>query len=425
MTGVGAEGARDRAQRLLALSGALAAAASVDAVAAVAVDAACEALGADSCGLYLVGDDGALRLTASRGFPAEVASDFAAIPADAPVPAAEVARGRDVLVLASPDEMRARYPALADVWEGMETRALVVVPLVVGDRSIGTLGLGFTRARTPAADELAHATAVAQQTAQALERVRLLDAERAARLEAEAANRAKLDFLAVMSHELRTPLNAIIGYEALIADGVSGPVNDVQRRQLGRIRASARHLLLLVDEMLLLSRLETATEVVRPEWVDVGAVVDEVATLIEPSVGMRGLRLHVEPPAAPIRAHADPTKLRQILLNLVSNAAKFTPQGAVSVRAWDGDGADGRDVCVAVRDTGVGIAPEHHEQIFEPFWQVEQRHTRAVGGTGLGLAVSRRLARLMGGDVTVDSAPGAGSTFVLRLPADGAPDRTL
>ncbi len=237
--------------------------------------------------------------------------------------------------------------------------------------------------------------------------------EAAARAEAEQASRAKSDFLAVMSHELRTPLNAIIGYESLLADGITGPVNAAQRQQLGRIKSSATHLVGLIDEILTLARVEAGHERVRPERVDVAHALEDAAAMATPQAAARGIGFAVGVLAEPASLETDASKLRQVLLNLLSNAIKFTERGEVTLWAEVDAGA----VRFLVRDTGVGIAPEHLERVFEEFWQVEQPTTRRATGTGLGLAVSRRLARLLGGDLTVQSERGVGSVFVLELPS--------
>ena len=239
------------------------------------------------------------------------------------------------------------------------------------------------------------------------------DAERA-RLEAEAASRAKSDFVATMSHELRTPLNAIIGYTNLLADGIPEPVTEAQRMQLARVNASARHLLELIDEVLTLSRLEAGRETVSMREVAVADVLDQAAVMIEPMARGRKLRFEVIRPSPSLTIETDAGKLRQILLNLLTNAVKFTDEGSVILSAGeDGDGS----VVFQVKDSGIGIAPEHQTRIFESFWQVQQSTTRRVGGAGLGLNVAQQLTRVLGGDVTVESALGEGSTFTVRLPS--------
>jgi signal transduction histidine kinase len=237
------------------------------------------------------------------------------------------------------------------------------------------------------------------------------EAERA-RIAAEAASRAKSDFVATMSHELRTPLNAIIGYVSLLAEGIPDSVTERQRGQLARVDASAHHLLELIDEVLTLSRLEAGREVVTPRPVILAEALDEAAAMVEPMVAARQLRMEVRPPDPSLTIETDVSKLRQILLNLLTNAIKFTDEGGVTLSAT----GDGDVACIRVADTGIGIAPENQARIFESFWQVQQTKTRRVGGAGLGLNVARHLARLLGGDVTVESVLGEGSTFTVRLP---------
>jgi signal transduction histidine kinase len=260
--------------------------------------------------------------------------------------------------------------------------------------------------------------ALARQAGAALERADLYQSAEAARAEAEAASKTKSDFLATMSHELRTPLNAVLGYAGLLADGVTGPVTDDQRRQLGRIDASARHLLALIEEVLGFAKLEARREPVRVATVDVAALTREAAELVRPAAEIQGLALHVDLAEAAIPLQADAKKLRQILLNLLGNAVRYTERGEVRVSLRRVDGRLRWDV----RDTGVGIAPEHQGRIFEAFYQVDQSLTRRREGTGLGLSVTRQLAELLGGEVAVESAAGAGSTFTVWLPARRAAD---
>ena len=241
-----------------------------------------------------------------------------------------------------------------------------------------------------------------------------LDKEAAARGEAERANRAKNDFLAVMSHELRTPLNAIIGYSALMRDGIPDPATKGQRHQLDRIGASAKHLLALIDEVLTLSRLELGEERITPTPISVTSLVEEVSGMMELEARRKGLDLTLHCPTTDVTIVTDAGKLRQALLNLVGNALKFTDHGSVSVLATTD--LEGEQILFKVEDTGLGIAPDHMAKVFDAFWQVDQAATRRAGGTGLGLHVTRRLIRLLGGDVVVESTLGVGSTFTIRLP---------
>ncbi len=243
---------------------------------------------------------------------------------------------------------------------------------------------------------------------------RQTEAAEASRTEAVAASQAKSDFLAVMSHELRTPLNAILGFSSLLMDDVSGPVTAAQRAQLTRIRAGGQHLLALIDEILTLSRLEAQREEVHAEPGDACAVAREAALLAEPMAQVKGLRLVSHFPETSCVVRTDLTKLRQIVLNLISNAIKFTHDGEVTLTVRGEPG----EIVLEVRDTGIGIAPDAMERIFEPFYQVEQSKSKRVAGTGLGLSVTRHLAQLLGGDIAVTSTVGTGSTFVVRLPCE-------
>ena len=242
----------------------------------------------------------------------------------------------------------------------------------------------------------------------------LLEKEAAARDEAERANRAKNDFLAVMSHELRTPLNAIMGYGALLREGIPDPVTSGQRHQLDRIGASARHLLALIDEVLTLSRLELGQERVTPAATSITTLVEDTVAMVEPDARRKGLALQIRTPEPDVTIVTDAGKLRQALLNLVGNAVKFTDSGDVVVRVSVDGG--GEQIVLEVEDSGLGIAPQHLAHVFDAFWQVDQAPTRVVGGSGLGLHVTRRLVRLLGGETTVRSVLGQGSCFTIRVP---------
>lgn len=234
----------------------------------------------------------------------------------------------------------------------------------------------------------------------------------AARAEAERANTSKTDFLAVMSHELRTPLTAIMGYEELLSDGITGPVTELQRQQLGRINASARHLLGLIDEILTFARVDVGRERVRWESMSINQTLTVAAGLVEPLAAAKKLKYIVELLDEDQVIQTDQTKFRQMLVNLLENAVKFTEKGEVrlscAVRA--------AMLELRIADTGVGIDAGNIEHVFDPFWQEEQSATRKAGGTGLGLSVTRKLARLLGGEVTVASRLGSGTTFLLKLP---------
>jgi PAS domain S-box-containing protein len=261
----------------------------------------------------------------------------------------------------------------------------------------------------PAAGERRGAIAFIQDVTERVARERDL---RAATERAEAANRSKSEFLATMSHELRTPIGAMTGYTDLILEGIYGPVTPEQSTHLERIKSVGRHLLNIVEEILLFARVEAGREELHLETVDAFAVARDAISIIEPIAHGKGLRVVCDIPAtAPVVT--DELKLRQILVNLLGNAVKFTPTGEIGFSARVSECPD--QILFAVRDTGVGIAPENLEAVFEPFTQIESGYSRTQSGTGLGLPVSRRLAQMLGGDLVVESAIGKGSTFTASI----------
>ena len=266
-------------------------------------------------------------------------------------------------------------------------------------------------------------------------------AERTAMLEQLAselsrANRAKGEFLANVSHELRTPLAAIVGFVEMLREGAYGELSARQVGPVERIETSANHLRELVDDILDLSKLAAARMEIHLEPLALRPFVLYVASEIEPLVAAKGLALSLSVGATLPRVRTDPTHLRQILINLMGNAIKYTPHGSVMVRGSLVDASQSRAersmlptrlpaahgvwVAIAVHDTGVGIAPPDQQRIFDEFEQVNAgpRGDSMRRGTGLGLAISRRLAQLLGGDITVESSLGNGATFVLWLPVD-------
>ena len=246
---------------------------------------------------------------------------------------------------------------------------------------------------------------------------------------AEEASRAKSEFLARMSHELRTPLNAILGYSELIEEEMRDRGDETAIGDVRRIRAAGKHLLQLINDILDISKIEAGKMLVHVEEFSVAALVDEVLAAVRPGIerNRNALRLELDPAAGMMRS--DSLKVRQCLLNLLSNAGKFTHNGAVTLsvkrqlvngRVW---------LLFAVSDTGIGISPEHVGQLFREFYQVDTSSTRRYEGTGLGLVITRRLCHMLGGEIRVFSKPGGGSTFTAELPAvhieAGAPEIAL
>jgi signal transduction histidine kinase len=290
----------------------------------------------------------------------------------------------------------------------------IVAPLSVDGRSSGILAFAYAAAHKWTETELALAASLSHQCAQALDRAQLYASERVARAAAEEANRAKSDFLSVMSHELRTPLNSVLGYADLLLMQVNGSLTETQKLHIARIQVSARHQLALVEEILGYARLEAGREHLRVAPVDVGRLLREVEEFMRPEAEQRGITLRVDLPLdEELKLITDPGKLRQIALNLTANALKFTREGgAVLGAGWDDDGW----LMLRVEDTGPGIPADLVDTIWQPFTQLDSSSTREIAGAGLGLAIVRRLVEFMGGQISVDTEVGRGSTFTVRLP---------
>jgi signal transduction histidine kinase len=256
-------------------------------------------------------------------------------------------------------------------------------------------------------------TGLRTATKEARERQHEAEAKRA---EAEEANRAKSEFLAVMTHELRTPLNAVIGYAEIIQEDLHAEGRKDLADDATRITASARHLLGLIDQILNLSSIDAGQEGLSPRDVDVRKLIEEAVAGVQDEARAGGNRISMRVSAAAERAYLDAGKLAVSLSALLSNAVKFTSSGLIAVSA-DCEEVDGCEMlAIAVSDTGVGIAPENLSRIFMPFTQIDSTSTRAKGGMGLGLSIAVRMAHTLGGDIVVTSELGAGSTFTLRVP---------
>jgi signal transduction histidine kinase len=365
-----------------------------------------------------------LHVVHAIGLPAEVTAALEQLPLGAPVPLAEVARNGQPLFLHSEKEMR-RYPDWAAAMIGAGARAAAIVPVWANGELRGVLGLTWSVPRIFDEDECAFVLTLGVMCAQAIMRAHLRAAERTAREEAEAARglaeeatKSKARLVATISHELRTPMNAVLGYTSLLGDEVYGPVTDVQKEHIGRVHETGKHLLGLVDDLLGLARVEAGEEVVRAEPVLLVNVVEESLVMVRPLAEKKGLRIRVEKPGEQVELYTDRRKLRQVLVNLLANAVKFTETGGVVLLLRvEGKEAEVR-VVFEVTDTGRGIPAGDWGNVFEPFWQADPTAKHSAGSTGLGLSVARELARLLGGEVSVTrSVVGEGSTFTVSLPA--------
>jgi signal transduction histidine kinase/CheY-like chemotaxis protein len=239
-----------------------------------------------------------------------------------------------------------------------------------------------------------------------------------AREAADMASEAKSAFLSTMSHELRTPLNAIIGYSEMLAEDAEAEAQPALAADLAKIRRAGKHLLSLINDLLDLSKIEAGRMALYLEGFDVAEMVGDVAASVQPLVTRNGNALQVACAAGVGTMRADLTKVRQILLNLTANASKFTERGHIGLAVSRSRTRTGEWLVFEVRDTGIGMTPAQLERLFQPFVQAEASTARTYGGTGLGLTIARRFCRLMGGTITVESEPGRGSCFRVRLPAE-------
>jgi signal transduction histidine kinase len=300
--------------------------------------------------------------------------------------------------------------------------SLLTVPLVARKRLLGAITfVSAQRDRSYTPEEVQLAEDIAARGALALDNAQVYDLALVLQRSAEMANRAKTAFLGAMSHELRTPLNAIGGYIDLLDMGLRGPVTDRQHADFARVRTNQQHLALLITEILTFVRVGSGRVAYAVGDINACDAIRHAIDLIEPLFGQKGLVFDgiasdgiAGEPA--IIARGDPERVTQILVNLLSNSIKFTPKGGhISAEC----GGSGDSVTLRVSDTGIGIAAEKHDAIFEPFLQLRESLSDRESGVGLGLAISRDLARAMGGDLTVESALGKGASFTLTLPRGG------
>jgi signal transduction histidine kinase len=311
-------------------------------------------------------------------------------------------------------DIRADPSATLDVIVRAGFRALLLVPLLGTDRIVGAL---VVRRKQPG--EFSKSTiellqTFAAQSVLAIQNARLFDEIQDKSRQLAEASQHKSQFLANMSHELRTPLNAIIGVTEMLREDAEAAKQDLE--PLDRVLGAGRHLLALINDILDLSKIEAGRMELQLESFALAPLIADVAKTIEPLAAKNGNQVAVHCDAASGTLHADQMRLRQAMLNLMSNANKFTERGTITVDARPGQ-ESGRDwVTIAVADTGIGMTPEQVGKLFQEFSQADASTTRKYGGTGLGLSISKRFCQMMGGDITVESEPGRGSTFTIRVP---------
>jgi signal transduction histidine kinase/ActR/RegA family two-component response regulator len=409
-------------ERMQSITAELARAPGTRDIAAIVVEKTAGAIGAPYGGVWLARPGNRLELAYSTGYPEEATARFAELSAGSKMPLARAFAERASIWLESRAEYAARYPeAEAETHDGrgaVET-AFASVPLFAGEEAIGVLSLSFRAARRFDAEERRFLETTAYQAAQALERARLFDAEREAReraaaahQEAEASSRLKDEFLATISHELRTPLTAMLGWSRMVRSGALAA--DRQGKAMESIERNTVALAGLVEDLLDVSRIISGKLRLDVQPVEPAAFVEGAIEAIRPTVEMKGVRLSVDLDRAASALRGDRARLQQVVWNLLSNAVKFTPRGgAIDV----GLRRDDSHVELTVKDTGQGIPPAFLPFVFDRFRQADASFSRAQGGLGLGLAISRHLVELHGGTIHAESGgPAAGSTFRVRLP---------
>jgi signal transduction histidine kinase/HAMP domain-containing protein len=332
---------------------------------------------------------------------------------------ARVCRGGEALAFSEdrPLPPALRLPPPYSALAGLRVRHFLVIPMIARGRPVGVLAADNRVSRAPIP---AHTTGLLQtfaaQAAVAVENARLFQEIQETGRQLEIASEHKSRFLANMSHELRTPMNAILGITEMLLEDSRELGRDDQVEPLGRVLRSGRHLLTLINDILDLSKVEAGKMELHPEVVDVATLVEDVMSTVGPLAEKNGNQVAMSGLHEVGTMWADPTRVRQALLNLASNACKFTERGLVRIDATRRRDGAGEWITLAVSDTGIGMTPEQTARLFQDFTQADATTTRRYGGTGLGLAISRRFCRMMGGDITVDSRPGAGSTFTMKLP---------
>jgi signal transduction histidine kinase/ActR/RegA family two-component response regulator len=414
---VAAEAERRRIARLHAFMAALATTRTVPEVAEAIVTEGLAAFEDDRGILSVLVERGAaLDIVRVDGYPHEDLARWRRIPLETDIPVTDAVKAREPQFFEGHAAFEARYPRFAAQGYLSRDEAFAALPLLVGDRALGCVGLGYDELRRFTEDERRELVAFARVCAQALERAQLYELAQLERGRAEEASRAKDEFLAVVSHELRTPLNAMLGWTRLLRAGGLSPAQAARALEVIERNASAQTQ--LIEDLLDISRITSGKLRLQLRAVDLNEVVRAALDVVRPAADAKGVTVHVALDATLDRLTADPDRLQQIVWNFLTNAVKFTPKGGwVRVQVLP----VGSHIEVEVSDSGRGIDPAFLPYVFERFRQAESGAARAHGGLGLGLSIVKSLVELHGGTVEARSeGEGRGSTFVVRLPIGSA-----
>jgi K+-sensing histidine kinase KdpD len=419
-----AERTAGRIARLQAVTATLAGALTPEDVADAIIEQGLAALGATTGAVVVLSDDATtLRTLRLVGYPPEVAAGWREFPVDTSILLADAVRAREVLTLETAQERRTRYPHLAPITDASRAGANVAIPVIMGDRATGAIGLSFPTERHFDAEDLAFMRTLADLCAQALDRARLYELERQAHRCAAAAVRERDTFLSVAAHELKTPLTSLRAFAQLLlgVPGQGGPLDLAQtQRALRQIEGQTGKLSRLVDQLLDVARLETGHLALDCRETDLTALVAEVAAAARVQTDRH--TVIVEAPRS-VPAWVDPLRLEQVLTNLVNNALKYSPQGGPIALTLAVD-PGGASVRLAVCDRGLGIPTERRAHIFDRFYRAHADHHRS--GLGLGLYISQQIVALHGGRLEAEFPEDGGARFIVTLPrgqgAGGADD---
>ncbi len=409
LTGLGRS--RAEAEHLLRIATALADAACVSKMSEVVAQECMKALGADAICVHLLKPDGYFELANETNCTEEIKTRWRRFPKDM-IPLTDLSHPQNWVFHGSAEELKNKFPEVAETVERTGRQTFAYALLVVNNQVTGLLGYSYKRKKVRPVGHTFLLTLI-NLCAQSLERARLTEEEQSARAAAEAANRAKTDFLANISHEIRTPLGVVQGFADLLYE--EPDLDPKYRYWISIIRRNTRQLNSLIGDVLDITKIEADKLEIESLCFPLQEWLHDTITTAEFKAREKGTEIEFKVGDVPKMIKSDPTRLRQILLNLIGNAIKFTPEGKVRVDIE----SSGPHLQFTITDTGIGIAPEFQEHVFDPFMQADSSTQRMFGGTGLGLPISKRLAIALGGELKlVESAPGRGSTFSFYIPIE-------